>query len=178
MIKKIMTITTAAVFLCFVGVIVYADSSGVFLQDNDAAMNLVDKYISSVMKNYTPDGSKISFRGIVKQGCDFWYYNAYNNKNIADKHAAGSNMEVAKAEYSIKYDSITYNNKMYTIKATVTENLEYKNLNMLSSIIKQHTIMIEQNGSEMYIINDEIDSDTISKEYKTIESAETDDSPF
>lgn len=47
MLKKIITITTATALLCLVGIIVYADSNGVFLQDNDAAMNLVDKSISA-----------------------------------------------------------------------------------------------------------------------------------
>ena len=172
MLKKIITITTAAAFICFVGVIVYADSKGVFLQDNNAAMNLVDNYISSVMKNYTPDGSKVSFRGIIKQGCDFWYYNDYNNKNIANNHAAGSDMEVTTAEYSIEYDSITYSNRIYTVQATVTENLKYKYNDVPLSMVRKHTILIEQNGGEMYIIDDSVDFNPNATEYRSIETTD------
>lgn len=175
MLKKIITITTATALLCLVGIIVYADSNGVFLQDNDAAMNLVDKYFSSVMKIYTSDGSKVSFRGIVKQGCDFWYYNEYNNKDIVSRCAKGSSMEVTKANCSITYDSIKYSNKTYTIEATVTRNLQYPKMNLSEISVFKHTILIEQNGSEMYIINDE--SVRESAEYIPLEESETDDTP-
>lgn len=154
MLKKIIIFASGAAFVCLLCVVVYADTCGVFLQNDKAAMNLVDKYISSVMKNYIPDGSKVSFRGIIKQGCDFWYYNDYNTKNIAQNHASGSNMEVASADYKIEYNSISYSNKTYTIEATVTETVKYRNNKTPVNTVRKHTILIEQNGNEMYIIND------------------------
>lgn len=157
MVKRIFTLVAGVAFLCFVGFAVYADSSGVFLQDNEAAMELVDKYMSSVMKNYMPDGSKVSFRGIIKQGCDFWYYNEYNNQTISLSHPSGSDMEVESTDYSIEYDSVSYSSKLYTICATITETVKYKVSAEPVSIVRKHVISIEQNGSEMYIINDDMD---------------------
>lgn len=157
MVKKIFTLAAAAAFLCLVGMVVYADSSGLFLQDKEAAMGLVDRYMSSVMKNYMPDDNKISFRGIIKQGCDFWYYNDYNNQTIAANHLAGTDMEVESTDYSIEYNSVIFNNKVYTINATITETVKYKNYETPVSVVRSHLIRIEQNGNEMYIVDDKID---------------------
>ena len=154
MLKKIFTFCTGIAFLCVIGGVVYADARGIFLQDNEAAMQLVDKYMSFVMKNYTPSDEDISFRGIIKQGCDFWYYNDYNNKTIAVNHAPGTGMEVESTSYSIKYNSVEYANKIYTINATITQQLQYKNYIDPMYVVREHTIMIEQKGSEMYIIDD------------------------
>ncbi len=154
MFKKICTFFTGVAFLCIIGGVAYADARGLFIQDNEAAMQLVDKYISFVMQNYTPSDEGVSFRGIIKQGCDFWYYNDYNNKTIAVNHAPGTDMEVESTDYSIEYNSVEYSNKIYTINATITEQVQYKNYLDPMCVVREHTIMIEQNGSEMYIIDD------------------------
>lgn len=154
MLKKIFTFFSGVAFLCVIGGVVYADARGIFLQDNEAAMQLVDKYMSFVMKNYTPSDEDVSFRGIIKQGCDFWYYNDYNNKAIAVNHAPGSDMEVESASYSIKYNSVDYANRIYTINATITQQVQYKNHIAPMYVVRDHIIMIEQKGREMYIIDD------------------------
>lgn len=154
MFKKISAFLVGVAFLCVVGGVVYADSCGLFLQNDNAARQLIDKYMSFVMKNYTPDGNKVSFRGIIKQGCDFWYYNDYNCKTIAVNHAADSELAVERADYSIEYNSIVFNNKKYTVNATITEKVQYKNYTDPVECVREHIFTIEQNGSEMYIIND------------------------
>lgn len=153
--KKIFSAVVGMMVVCFVGVAVYADNNGLFLQDNDAAMRLVDKYVSLVMKNYMPDGSDVSFRGIIKQGCDFWYYNDYDNKNIALSHSSGSGKEVTDTDYSIVYNSIEYKNRKYVIDATITEYITYKEEKTPTSVVKNHVITIEQDGRDMLIVNDE-----------------------
>lgn len=157
MLKKALILISSLSFICLVGFVVYADTSGVFLQDNNSAAGLVDKYISFVMKSYHPDGGKVSFRGIIKQGCDFWYYNDYNIKTIINNHVAGSSLEVADTSYSIEIHSIDYSNKTYTIKATVTEKVKYKMIDEPTSVVQQHTITIEQDGGDMYIVNDDVE---------------------
>lgn len=154
MVKKIFTIFAGVTFLCIIGGVIYADAYGLFLQNNEAAKQLVDRYMSSVMKNYSSEEEKISFRGIVKEGCDFWYFNDYNTKQIAENHSKGSEYEVEKTDYSIEYDSIEYYNKKYTIDATVTREVKYKNYPEEVKSVSQHTFTIEQHGNSMYIVND------------------------
>ncbi len=154
MLKKVLTFFAGVTFLCVVGGVIYADACGLFLQNDEAAMDLIDRYIASVMKYYSQGDEKISFRGIVKEGCDFWYYNDYNNKIIAQNHMAGSELEVESTEYSIKYNKIDYSNKFYTIDATVTQEVYYKNYPDAVKHTSRHTFKIEQNGNDMYIIDD------------------------
>lgn len=154
MLKKISALVAGVAFLLVVGGVVYADTCGMFSQNDNAAKQLVDKYMSFVMKNYTPDGNKVSFRGIIKQGCDFWYYNDYSCKTIAINHAKDSDLSVESADYSIDYNSITYSNKEYTVTATVTERVQYKNYSEPVECVREHIFTIEQHGSEMYITND------------------------
>ena len=173
MLKRISAFMAGLMFLCGVGGVVYADSSGVFLQDNEAAKQLIDRYVSFIMKNYVSDSQKVSFRGIVKEGCDFWYYNDYNNKKIAETKACNKNYEVDDVDYSIRYDSVSYNNKCYTIDATVTSTFYYKNSSEKLDSVCRHTFTIEQNGNSMYIVND--DSDDLP--FTEIIKKETDDTP-
>ncbi len=154
MVKRLFTIFAGVTFLCIIGGVIYADSCGLFLQNNEAAKQLVDRYMSSVMKNYSPNEEKISFRGIVKEGCDFWYFNDYNSKQISENHCKGSDYEVEEADYSIEYDSVEYNNKRYTIDATVTREVKYKNYPDEVKSVSKHTFTIEQYGTSMYIVND------------------------
>lgn len=154
MVKKLFTIFAGVTFLCVLGGVIYADSCGLFLQNNEAAKQLVDRYMASVMKNYDSGEEKISFRGIVKEGCDFWYFNDYNSKKIAENHCKGSDYEVEKTDYSIEYDSVEYNNKKYTIDATVTREVKYKNYPDEVKSVSKHTFTIEQQGTVMYIVND------------------------
>lgn len=156
MVKKIFTFFAGIAFLCLIGGVVYADTNGLFAQDNEAAMQLVEKYIATVMKNYMPDENKVSFRGIIKQGCDFWYYNDYNNKTIAVNHRSGSENEVEATDYSIECESVEFANRAYTITAKVTETVYYKNFVDPVTVTRTHIISIEQNGSEMLIIDDKI----------------------
>ena len=114
MLKKIFIGLFAVIIAGSAGYLVYADINGLFLRSDDQAKALVDEYVTSVVKNYTSD-TKQSFRGIVKQGCDFWYLNDYKTNNIAKNHSEGTGFEVDKADYSIDYNSVTYNNKQYTI---------------------------------------------------------------
>lgn len=154
MVRKLFTVFASITFLCVIGVVIYADTSGLFLKNNEAAMQLVDRYMSFVMKNYSGDDEKISFRGIVKEGCDFWYFNDYNSRQIAENHCKGSGFEVEEADYSIKYDSVDYNNKRYTIDATVTREIKYKDYPKEVKSVSKHIFTIEQHGNTMYIVND------------------------
>ncbi len=154
MIRKMAAIVAGVTFLCVLGGVIYADACGMFLQDDEAAMKLIDRYMASVMKYYNKGDEKISFRGIVKEGCDFWYYNDYNNKIIASNHYEGSGLEVEKTEYSVKYNKIDYNNRFYTIDATVTQTVSYKEYPEAVERTSHHTFKIEQNGDNMYIVDD------------------------
>lgn len=164
MVKRICICLLSVVIFGIVGYVVYADSSGLFLEDDESAKALVDRYVTSVLKNYTADDNKISFRGIVKQGCDFWYYNDYKSSNIAKLHSKGSEFEVEDTEYTIDYNSVNYNNRKYSIDATVTQIIHYKNNAVTDTSISRHIFTIEQNGHEMYIINDEKYDEYISTE--------------
>lgn len=154
MVKKIFTLFAGITFICAIGGVIYADACGLFLQNDEAAMQLVDKYVSFMMKNYDAGEEKISFHGIVKEGCDFWYFNDYNSKKIAESHCKGSGLEVEEADYSIEYDSVEYNNKQYTIDATVTREVKYKDYPEEVKDVSKHTFTIEQHGNLMYIVND------------------------
>ncbi len=153
--------------MCLVGIIlagtagyfIYADINGLFLRSDDQAKALVDEYVTSVVRNYTSD-QKQSFRGIVKQGCDFWYLNNYKTSNIAKSHSEGTGFEVDKADYSIDYNSVSYSNKQYTIDATVTKIIRYRNTPETDTSVSRHIFTIEQDGHEMFIVNDEKASST------------------
>lgn len=154
MVKRVFTVVAGITFLCALGGFIYADTCGLFVQNNEAAMQLVDRYMSFVMKNYDASEEKVSFRGIVKEGCDFWYFNDYNSRKIAENHCKGSGFEIEKADYSIEYDSVEYNNKHYTIDATVTQEVKYKDYPEEVTSTSKHTFTIEQHGNMMYIVND------------------------
>lgn len=180
MLRKVLTFFAGVTFLCVVGGVIYADACGMFLQDDEAAMKLIDRYVSSVMKFYSQGDEKISFRGIVKEGCDFWYYNDYNNKIIAQNHIVGSGLEVESTEYSIKYNKIDYSNRFYTIDATVTQEVCYKDYPETVKHTSRHTFRIEQNRNDMYIIDDitDIKGDVLLPENATeILLSETADTP-
>lgn len=169
MLKRLCICLISVVMVGVVGYVVYADSRGLFLEDDDSAKELVDKYVTSVLKNYTADNSKSSFRGIVKQGCDFWYYNEYKNSSIAKSHSEGSELEVKETGYTIDYNSVNYYNRMYTIDATITQIIHYKNNANTDTNVSRHIFTIEQDGHDMYIINDE--------KYDEYVSTETGDTP-
>ena len=143
MLKKIFIGLFAVIIAGSAGYLVYADINGLFLRSDDQAKALVDEYVTSVVKNYTSD-TKQSFRGIVKQGCDFWYLNDYKTNNIAKNHSEGTGFEVDKADYSIDYNSVTYNNKQYTIDATVTKIIRYRNTPETDTSVSRHIFTIEQ----------------------------------
>ena len=153
MLKRLCICLFCTVFMGTAGYFIYADKNGIFLEDDEQAKALIDEYITSVIKNYTEDGEQ-SFRGIVKQGCDFWYLNDYKTKNIAQSHSKGSGSEVEAADYSINYNSIDYDNKKYTIEATVTKVLRYRNTLETDTTVTRHIFTIEQDGNEMYIVDD------------------------
>lgn len=157
MLKKVLPLFVGIACLFLIGGVIYADACGLFLENDEAAMKLIDRYMSSVMKFYNQGDEKISFRGIVKEGCDFWYYNDYNNKIIAQNHISGSGFEVEKTEYFIKYNKVDYSNKFYTIDATVTQEVYYKNYPEAVTYTSSHTFKIEQDGNNMYIVDDVTD---------------------
>ena len=154
MVKKLFTVFFGIAFVFAIGGVVYADASGLFSQNDEAAVQLVDKYFSFVMKRYVSPEEKISFRGIVKEGCDFWYFNDSANKRIAENHRKGSDFEVEDADCSIEYNSVEYNNNVYTVEATVTGQVKYKNYPEIFQCISKHIFTIEQRGNTMYIVND------------------------
>lgn len=168
MLKRLCICLLCTVFVVTAGYFIYADKSGLFLEDDEQAKALIDEYVTSVIKNYTDDG-KQSFRGIVKQGCDFWYLNDYKSRNIAKSHSEGTGLEVDMADYSIDYHSINYRNKQYTIDATVTKIIRYRNTSETDTTVSRHIFTIEQDGCEMYIVNDE--------KYDEFVSTETRDTP-
>ncbi len=154
--KFFVTACGIAVVFC-VGFLFYGEYSGAFLQDNSAAMSLVDDYVAKLVQSYTEGDMTISFKGIVKQGCDFWYYNEYNAKLIAANRAAGVSPMVSTADYSIEYDAIDYSDRQYIIDATVTESFVYTD-DEQADVVTKHRFTIEQNGKEMLIVNDEVTS--------------------
>ncbi len=168
MFKRICICLIAAAAVGTAGCFIYADHNGMFLRSDEKAKALVDEYVTSVVKNYTSD-TKQSFRGIVKQGCDFWYLNDFKTSGIAKSHSEGTGLEVDAADYSIDYNSIDYRNKQYTIDATVTKIIRYRNAPETDTSVSRHIITIEQDGCEMYIINDE--------KYDELISTETRDTP-
>ena len=152
MVKKFLTLLSAAALAAAAGGVAYADAAGVFLKDTDAAKCLVNKYMDSVMRSYRGD-EDVSFRGIVKEGCDFWYYNDYHNDLIADMSRNEGNAELA--SYSVDFCSVTYSDRVYTIDTTITQQIKYKDCAETFLTTCDHIFTIEQNGRYMYITNDE-----------------------
>ena len=150
MIKRAIIFMTAAAVITAASGVVYADACGVFQRNNEAAKSLVDRYVEALTKSYS--GDDVSFRGIVKEGCDFWYYNDYNNDLISrvSKRAG----EAEEATYSVEYAALSYTGKSYTIEADITQRVKYKGEVESVSRTSRHTFVIEQSGSEMYIVND------------------------
>lgn len=154
MVKKIVTVFSSLAFVFAIGGVFYADASGLFSQNDEAAKQLVDRYFSFVMKKYSSPEEKISFRGIIKEGCDFWYFNDYTNKQIAQNHCKGSGFEVENADCIIEYDSVEFDNNVYTVEATVTGQIKYENYPKEVECTTKHIFTIEQHGNTMYIVND------------------------
>ncbi len=154
MVKKLVTVFSSIAFVFAIGGVFYADASGLFYQNDEAAKQLVDRYFSSVMKKYSSPEEKISFRGIIKEGCDFWYFSDYTNKQIARNHCRGSGFEVENADCYIEYDSVKFNNNVYTVEATVTGQVKYENYPEEVQCTAKHIFTIEQHGDTMYIVND------------------------
>ncbi len=151
MIKKVVTLACAGVVLAAAGGVAYADASGIFLKDTDAAKLLVNKYMESVMRSYRGE-ENVSFRGIVREGCDFWYYNDYNNDLIYNVSVNGGNAE--KADYYVTFGSIDYSDRVYTVEARIDQQVKFKNCDETLESSCLHTFIIEQNGRNMYITND------------------------
>ena len=151
MINKIITMIAAAAMVTAAGGAVYADSCGVFRRDNDAAKAVVDKSMEAVMKSYR--GDDVSFRGIVKEGCDFWYYNEYNNELIGSiSRCAGLADE---ADYTVDYSGLTYSGSSYTVTADVTQHINYRGMDEPIDRTTRHTFTVAQDGCEMYIVSDD-----------------------
>ena len=151
MIKKVITFLSAAALVSTASGYLYADACGEFSRDNEAAQALVNKYMSSVMRSYEGD-EDVSFRGIVKEGCDFWYYNDYNNDLICEMSKSEGTAE--SADFSINVDSVSYSDHCYTIKAEITQEIKYKDSPKAVKSSCAHTFTIEQSGRFMYITND------------------------
>ena len=151
MIRKFVTVLIAAAVLAAAGGAVYADSCGVFLKDNDAARALVNKYMSYVMRSYRCE-EDVSFHGVVKEGCDFWYYNDYNNDLICETSKSCGGAE--SADFSVSFDSVKYADHCYTIEARVYQTVKYADEKEALCTACRHTFTVEQNGRYMYITND------------------------
>ena len=149
MIRKIATFLSVAAMVTAASGMLYADACGAFTRNNEAAKNLVNKYMASVMRSYCGD-EDVSFRGIVKEGCDFWYYNDYNNALICKmSQQEGSAKDT---EYSVKFNSVKYSDHSYTVNVTVSQEITYDSSTITS--VCSHTFIIEQNGSSLYITDD------------------------
>ncbi len=171
MVRKIITLISAAAVLTAAGGVVYADSCGVFLKDNESAKALVNKYMSSVMRSYSGE-ENVSFKGIVKEGCDFWYYNDYNNNVICETSQNAGTAETA--DYAITFDSVKYSGRKYTIEAEVIQQVKYKDMDETINSASTHTFIIEQTGRGMYI-TDDIRKGT---DRLLLSAAETSDTPI
>lgn len=169
MIKKIITLVSAAAVIAAAGGVAYADASGVFLKDTDAAKLLVNKYMDSVMRSYCGEPD-VSFRGIVKEGCDFWYYNDYNNDLICEMSVNSGTAELA--DYDVTFDSVKYSDRRYIIEAKIDQQIKYKNSDETIETSCLHTFIVEQNGRYMYITNDVSDGTD-----KLLAPTETSDTP-
>ena len=154
MVKKVFTIVAAAAAVTAACSAVYADSCGAFQKDTDAAMRLVDKYMNTVMRSYRGD-EDVSFRGIVKEGCDFWYYNDYNNDLICKMSRNAGTAQTA--NFSVSFESVKYSNFEYTIDAEIRQTVEYKNGGEPITTVCKHTFTIEQDNRGMRITDDVCD---------------------
>lgn len=156
MVKKIITAAVAAVVIISAGGAAYADSCGVFDRDNAAAEKVIDSYMTSMMRTYSGE-ENVSFRGIVKEGCDFWYYNDHNAAVIGERSRREGGAKFA--DYSLDIDDIDYKNRQYTVTATVTQNLRYKNDPDITTTVCTHTFTIVRDKRGMLITNDVSDNE-------------------
>ena len=151
MFKKVVTLACTAAVIAAAGGVAYADASGIFLKNTDAAKLLVNKYMESVMRSYRGE-ENVSFRGIVREGCDFWYYNDYNNDLIHDMSVGSGTAE--KADFYVTFGSVEYSDRVYTVEARIDQQVRYKNFDETIESSCLHVFTIEQNGRNMYITND------------------------
>lgn len=151
MIKKIAAFLSAAALTVAASGVLYADADGALFSDCDSAKILVDKYMTNVMRAYSGDDD-VSFRNIVREGCDFWYYNNDNKEMICRAIQSEGSAEIA--EYSVEYDSVKYSDRKYTVETQVTQKIKYKNSPETVSVTCPHTFIIEKCGHYLYITND------------------------
>lgn len=151
MMKKIAAFFSAAALTVAASGVLYADADGALFSDCDSAKVLVDKYMTAVMHAYLGDDN-VSFRNIVREGCDFWYYNKDNTDMICRAIQNEGSAEIA--EYSVDFDSVKYFDRKYTVEAEITQKIKYKNSPDTVSITCPHTFIIEKCGHYLYITND------------------------
>ena len=106
------------------------------------------------MRSYSGE-ENVSFRGIVKEGCDFWYYNDYNIDLISDLSLSEGTAQTA--DYGITFGSVQYSDHVYTINARITQQVKYADYPEVIETTCDHVFTVEQNGRYMYITNDDCD---------------------